>query len=758
MPTDYLSNLPGTTRPSNDPQNTTGLTVGYSSPTTIQPASVSKAKVDPITIQTKVRGQEKSKFLSMRTNFRTLKYSGDQPNNGTSQQPYIKTTLSSDWNANVNSVGYLNSSKTGAFADQFAKSAAGTDPFLTARQDIDSIRVRTFLKNNQKGKTFTTNQKALQFQNPKMEVGTTLNISQIDVRDQSVLSQIWGRIVNSDGALEYTRVYNDNANLLQQVGVSGTGNHYDRAGTYPVTPFNLKYYHIVKNKEKNRNRLVLLYNNKVATTDYRTFPGVESTADLAKLGITRDQNSLFNYLGGPTSTSTIKSTIIQRYDFTNAWNDFDLNKDNSEYDPSQGFLAKFAKETNYIDNTLEGIDPSLIGTLVEEETTSAQVDKIPAPRTPLGEMRSGPGYDPSANQTLYHRTYDETSFQVENYSPETTSPLNRPHALTYSKMLNSKTHADLTTAKIKNDFRAGIKGDGAKGVPKTKDYAGTAGGGYQDKVYNTGNPGNNNIDRTDYKKVGYLFNNQGVDRINATDIIQNEKDSAGIDLIKCIIRPVETTTLGNWRSVHESILVFRAFLTNFTDNINASYAEHTYVGRGEKFYTYQTADRKASFTLDIAAQSRSEMKPLYRKLNYLISQLYPEYSGYSDKAVGNGFMRSPLVKLTIGDYFYNTPGILTSANISVPDDAPWELESSNMHNFTTKGILSTDGDMYQLPHYLRLTLQFTPIHNFIPRRALATTVTKTDTANNKNYFIPPFITPHENSTGVIPGKNKFNIG
>ena len=48
--------------------------------------------------------------------------------------------------------------------------------------------------------------------------------------------------------------------------------------------------------------------------------------------------------------------------------------------------------------------------------------------------------------------------------------------------------------------------------------------------------------------------------------------------------------------------------------------------------------------------------------------------------------------------------------------------------------------MYQLPHAIKATIAFTPIHNFLPRRSY------------DGKFITPFITPN---TGITP--NTFGI-
>lgn len=144
-----------------------------------------------------------------------------------------------------------------------------------------------------------------------------------------------------------------------------------------------------------------------------------------------------------------------------------------------------------------------------------------------------------------------------------------------------------------------------------------------------------------------------------------------------------------------TFIQFRAFLTNFSDNHAANYNAINYVGRGETFQVYNGFTRQVSFGFILAAQSQAELIPLYDKLNVFVSQLYPDYGPSS-------FMRTPVVKMTAGDYLYRQPGFLNSINLSIEQDYPWELESG-------------DG-LYQLPHIIKADCQFTPLHDFLPRR------------------------------------------
>jgi hypothetical protein len=117
------------------------------------------------------------------------------------------------------------------------------------------------------------------------------------------------------------------------------------------------------------------------------------------------------------------------------------------------------------------------------------------------------------------------------------------------------------------------------------------------------------------------------------------------------------------------------------------------MGRGETFYTYQGFNRSTSFSFRIAAGSAEELKPLYSKLNRLISQVYPDYSE-------SGVMRAPLVKITVGDYLYRMPGFIESINVTVDNGATWEIEEGQ-----------------QLPQYLDVAVSFKPIFKDLPRRS-----------------------------------------
>jgi hypothetical protein len=177
------------------------------------------------------------------------------------------------------------------------------------------------------------------------------------------------------------------------------------------------------------------------------------------------------------------------------------------------------------------------------------------------------------------------------------------------------------------------------------------------------------------------------------------------DLIKFVFEAIS-----NDNTSLSMALFFRAFLiSGLTDNNSAQLNAFKYAGRGENFYAYQGFDRSISFSFRVAAGSRDELKPLYNKVNSLISQVYPDYSPQT------GIMRAPVVRVTIGDYLYRVPGFLESVNITVDNNYPWEvnLEKSQL------------GDVAQLPQVLDISISFKPIMDILPKRASIDSIKRT---------------------------------
>ena len=183
-------------------------------------------------------------------------------------------------------------------------------------------------------------------------------------------------------------------------------------------------------------------------------------------------------------------------------------------------------------------------------------------------------------------------------------------------------------------------------------------------------------------------------------------------------------------------MVFRSYLTQFSDNVTNTVNGIKYAGRGNKFYVPDGFDRTINIGFKVAALSSEEMQPMYSKLNYLMATLMPDYK--------DSLMRGSLVRMTVGNYLDAQLGILTSLSYNIPQDSPWEIALDEPEGGTRQLIL---------PHVLEVTLTFIPIG------AETQGENKIEDKNRGITFIA------QNNTGIDKDKiqyydyfnNKFNV-
>lgn len=215
-----------------------------------------------------------------------------------------------------------------------------------------------------------------------------------------------------------------------------------------------------------------------------------------------------------------------------------------------------------------------------------------------------------------------------------------------------------------------------------------------------------------------------VDKMNALSsfIFNNTQDpwdarvdkSETKDIIKFVFEAIENNNPSDsWA------IFFRAYLSGFNDNHQASISTFKYIGRGEDFYTYQGVSRTVGFSFKIAVGSEQEQRPLYTKLNHLISQVYPDYSNTY------GIMRAPIIRLTIGDYLYRVAGMLENVNITVDDNVPWEIASNE--------------NIKQLPHVINVQCNFKPIQDFLPKRVTTSNTNAPYMTKQSEKYLDPYL-------------------
>jgi hypothetical protein len=247
-----------------------------------------------------------------------------------------------------------------------------------------------------------------------------------------------------------------------------------------------------------------------------------------------------------------------------------------------------------------------------------------------------------------------------------------------------------------------------------------------------GNPGNRAGRNYSSYTAGVTGVNEGaLDKINALPIYKSDTvalttEKPVNDLVKFRIAVIDNTTPTSKTFIH-----FRAFLDSMSDSYTADWGSTKYLGRGENFYNYNGFTRQISLSWTVAAQSKQELIPMYKKLNYLASSLTPEYSP-------NGYMRGNMVQLTVGGYLYEQPGIITGLTYNIEENTPWEIGINDSGDF--------DSSVKELPHILRVTgFSFIPIHRFRPElqndendyKHYIALATGDGTQNNNYGTIPP---------------------
>ena len=192
------------------------------------------------------------------------------------------------------------------------------------------------------------------------------------------------------------------------------------------------------------------------------------------------------------------------------------------------------------------------------------------------------------------------------------------------------------------------------------------------------------------------------DKINALPLYQSENVKPNdLSFPTTDIIPFRIGVINNDTPTLKTYIHFRAFLDNISDSYSAEWKKQNYIGRGEDLYTYGGFDRKVSLSWTVVAQSKKELIPMYKKLNYLASVVMPDYSPA-------GYMRGNMVTLTVGGYFNEQPGIITGFSFDMNDDsATWEI------GIDENG--SEDDTTSQLPHLIKVKgFNFIPIHTFTP--------------------------------------------
>lgn len=219
---------------------------------------------------------------------------------------------------------------------------------------------------------------------------------------------------------------------------------------------------------------------------------------------------------------------------------------------------------------------------------------------------------------------------------------------------------------------------------------------------NLGDPGRRDKNVSSYTRgLG-----EPLDKVNALPLYKTSTGVATSDSVKNDLVKFRFGVIDNKNPSEKTYIHFRSFIDSFSDNYSATWNSEQYMGRGEKFYRYGGFNRTINVSWTVAAQSKEELMIQYKKLNYLASVLAPDYTDA-------GYMAGNLVTMTLGGWCYEQPGFITSMNLNIPENSPWEISISDQGE---GAISESDSKVKEMPHIVQVQgFSFTPIHNFVPQ-------------------------------------------
>jgi len=574
-------------------------------------------------------------------NMLNLRYGNDTLGGGNSNQPYIQTSIPTGFSGLQNST-----------SDFILRGG-----MLAAKDSVTDVR--------RLGKMFT---------DTKSPNGLLF------IAKQQVLSRVAVRTQASTGLLNegiYTPL-----STLAQAGLVAFGGHLNKQGLNPFAGagsngyFRGSYLQAIKPQlleelsEGNpnfKNRLIQLFGIKEVNPtqlEIPTFFRIGNTNN-----ISNNEINVLSYPGGPGSILGVGKTNI-KFASSNLGGPL-----RTLYSPVGKNPLNNYGNANFLVTGYDGFSVSVSSPSPPLEATQVGTTTRTSALGAQQITATGGEQILTAKQTVTES--DFYSNGVRN-NPSYTAKI-KDFRTSLRGLLNGKSTIMSNSPNYKNEnleIRTNIGGTATKQGP-----------GYKSSLKNL-------ISYTSGSRIG------PIDRINALPIYRSEyvdTNQPVNDLVKFRIAAID-----NKNPTIKDFIHFRAFLDSFSDNYSADWGTVNYLGRGENFYTYKGFNRSISMGWTVAAQSKEEIMIMYKKLNFLASNLAPSYTS-------KGYMTGNLVQLTVGGYLYEQVGFISGLTYDVPMESPWEIGIDDEGN--------SDPTVKEVPHIIKVTgFNFVPIQEFIPSK------------------------------------------
>jgi len=596
-------------------------------------------------------------LIDLKTDLKSLRYGNDTLGGGDSGQPYIQKEIPDSFN------------NLGSREDFLLR--GGVNAATDSVTDISRLSQMFFDLKSPNGIFFIAKQELL---------------SRTSVRTQTSSGGL------NDGV--YTPL-----STLAQAGVNAFGGHLNKQGLDPFTKTgaysnNNKLYGVKVKSDQDLNDNRLWRIKKAIDNNLQSvLPGTGMLLN------TLNGTNVLSYNGGPDAVLGIGNTNIRfasAEQRTGEQNKYFRKNKNFFFGTKHTELSRTDSLRKYYNfsKSVSGIYGDLTNKSIENLFTE----------------------DGQREGTLFFSVYDPSTIPGNTWPDQTDLVFNNGNVTLSQKDINKQANIsregnslEVYNPAKQQDFRKELKnknGDKLQGIPNSivsqapsysEGNRKTIDGGTGKGRINQLTPGRkgNILSYTAGKDAGAYG---AIDRINALPIYRSDKvaDNVGNDLVKFRI-----AVINNDKPSFKTFMHFRALLGGMGDTYTSNWNSIQYLGRGESFYTYGSFNRAISLSWTVVAQSKEELIPMYKKLNYLASTMAPDYSP-------NGYMRGNLMQLTVGGYLYEQQGFFTSLNYNIPDDTTWEIGINDVGGF--------DNTVKEMPHRIEVTAAFTPIHSFIPSK------------------------------------------
>jgi len=679
-------------------------------------------------------------LITSTTNLNKLKFgvgnAGDRFDNGSSNQPYIRKDIPGvdvD-NPNPTPITQLDSSGQPIYGDLPPSSLdilfrGGLNAPRDAVTDVSRLSQMLFDTKSPNGIIFTANQNLL---------------SRTAVQTEATFGAAYGRnrkpdfIKGTGGGALPGGVYLPTSTLAQ-AGVGFTGTHLNLMGLDPTSPNGITgqtggisslFGFDGPGGGLRTYESVMAENNQMTVGELNANPYITNNRLIRIYDQKQRRNNtdadVILYQGGPGSVLGIGDTKI-RFAKANFGGTLRTGRNSSlistDSDYFYGNVSTYAQQYKY--TTLPSGQIAYSTNNLSDKMGLSFIYHIPGANQSLATNQSQV-YD----MNMLSATYTlGSSFGAGNADDArgvyaVNSITNKSNSALWNAAQLAKAP---NNAGLQNDFRAKVLSTlGEGGTPLTTDNSEfsqfknvlSLSPNYKTKNRNRrvnyGDPGSNSpkvrtgVDRVASGRLNYGIKASdmvALDKINAQTMYvssgpNNEAGDLAInDFCKFRIAAIDNSPDAGGNAVY---MHFRAFIDSFSDAYGSTWNPTQFSGRGDKLYSYGGFDRTINLSFTVYAQSKAELIPMYKKLNYLASTMAPDYNTA-------GFMRGNLVRLTLGGYLYEQPGFIKSFTYEVPQESTWEIAIDE------KG--KSDPSVKELPFMIKVTgMTFIPIQDFLPRR------------------------------------------